>query len=392
VLHVIPAVAPRYGGPSRAVFGMCRALSERGIDPVIATTDADGEGCLPVQLGTPVSFNGTSTVFFRRQSSERFKYSRPMAIWLDQHVHEFDAVHIHAVFSHVCLAAARACRRHGVPYIVRPLGSLDPWSLRQRRLGKWLLLRVAAARMLRGAAFVHYTTNEERRLAEAGLRLGRGAVIPLGVDPELLDESRPATRMGDDMGIGQAPYVLALGRIHEKKGLELLIDAFLEAVHPQELQTWRLVLAGDGEPRYVAALRALASRNGGQERVIFSGWLEGQARVAALRRAALLASPSHQENFGLSVVEALACGVPVLVSPQVNLAAEIEGAGAGWVVPLDRAALVTSLRDAMRHGDERTRRGRAGRELVCRRFTWSAVGEQLLAVYRTATDHTMMAV
>jgi glycosyltransferase involved in cell wall biosynthesis len=391
-LHVIPAVAARYGGPSRAVFGMCRALSERGIDPLIATTDADGEGCLPVQLGTPVSFNGTSTVFFRRQWSERFKYSRPMATWLDRHVHEFDAVHIHAVFSHVCLAAGRACRRHGVPYIVRPLGSLDPWSLRQRRLGKWLLLRVAAARMLRGAAFVHYTTNEERRLAEAGLRLGRGAVVPLGVDPELLDESRPATRMDDDMGIGQAPYVLALGRIHEKKGLELLIDAFLEVVHRRELQTWRLVIAGDGDPRYVAQLRAFASGKGDQDRVVFSGWLEGQDRVTALRRAALVASPSHQENFGLSVVEALACGVPVLVSPQVNLAGEIEAAGAGWVVPRERAALVVSLGDAMRHGDERTRRGRAGRELVCRRFTWASVAERLLAVYRTATDQSMMAV
>jgi glycosyltransferase involved in cell wall biosynthesis len=126
--------------------------------------------------------------------------------------------------------------------------------------------------------------------------------------------------------------------------------------------------------------------------VVFSGWLEGQARVSALRQAALVASPSHQENFGLSVVEALACGVPVLVSREVNLAAEVEAAGAGWVAPLDHAALVASLRDAMLHGDERAQRGRAGRELVCRRFTWSAVGEQLLAMYRTATDRSIVAV
>jgi glycosyltransferase involved in cell wall biosynthesis len=158
------------------------------------------------------------------------------------------------------------------------------------------------------------------------------------------------------------------------------------------LQTWRLVIAGDGDPRYVAQLRAFASGKGDQDRVVFSGWLEGQDRVTALRRAALVASPSHQENFGLSVVEALACGVPVLVSPQVNLAGEIEAAGAGWVVPRERAALVVSLGDAMRHGDERTRRGRAGRELVCRRFTWASVAERLLAVYRTATDQSMMAV
>lgn len=385
VLHVIPAVAPRYGGPSRVVLGMCRALNERGIDTVIATTDADGEGRLAVQLDTPVSFNGISTVFFRRQWSERFKYSRSMATWLDRHVREFDAVHIHAVFSHVCLTAARASRRHGVPYIVRPLGSLDPWSLRQRRLAKWLLLRMSVARTLRGAAFVHYTSDEERRLAEAGLRIGRGAVVPLGIDPELLDEAHSEAGR-------KAPYVLALGRVHEKKGLELLIDAFLDVAHRHELQRWRLVIAGDGEPRYIAGLRMRAARNEGRERVVFSGWLHGPARLAALRGADLVASPSYQENFGLSIVEALACRVPVLVSPHVNLAAEIEAAGAGWIVPLEHAALVASLRDAMRDGDERMRRGRAGRALVCRRFTWSAVGEQLLAMYRAATEQSMMAV
>src|SRR5216683_7337951 len=126
VLHVIPSVAPRYGGPSNAVLAMCRALGRKGVDVLIATTDADGEGRLPVEHGRVTSYGGTPAIFFPRQWSEAFKYSHPLAHWLDQHVADFDAVHVHAVFSHACLAAGQACRRAGVPYVVRPLGTLDP--------------------------------------------------------------------------------------------------------------------------------------------------------------------------------------------------------------------------------------------------------------------------
>jgi glycosyltransferase involved in cell wall biosynthesis len=383
VLHVIPAVAARYGGPSHAVFGMCRALNKQGVDTIIATTNADGPGRLPVVLGAPHPYNGISTIFFRRQWSEAFKYSKPMARWLDGHVREFDIVHIHAVFSHVCLAAARTCAKHNVPYIVRPLGSLDPWSLGQKRLRKRLLLRVEAARALKGAAFVHYTTEEERRLAEIGLMIAPGVVVPLGVDPELLEDGDRGNAGAGAEGppcVTGSPYVLALGRIHEKKGLEVLIDAFLEAVNQPQFSDWRLVIAGDGEPGYVARLRSRAAGQGAGRRVVFTG------RVETLRRAAVAASPSRQENFGLSVVEALACGVPALVSPHVNLAVEIAEAGAGWVTPLERLALATSLREVMRDEPERLRKGAAGRALVRRRFTWPVVADQLMAVYDAAAD------
>src|SRR4051812_48377431 len=110
-LHVIPAVAVRYGGPSAAIVPMCRALIEQGIDAQIATTDADGDATLAVPLGTTTSWEGVPAIFFRRNISEAFKYSRGMAAWLDGHVASFDVVHIHAVLSHAPLAAAAACRR-----------------------------------------------------------------------------------------------------------------------------------------------------------------------------------------------------------------------------------------------------------------------------------------
>jgi glycosyltransferase involved in cell wall biosynthesis len=372
VLQVIPSIAPRYGGPSSAVVGMGIALQHNGVAVQIATTDADGPTRLRVPHGTGVDWNGVSTVFFPRQLTEAFKYSRPLAGWLTEHVADFDVVHVHAVFSHACLAASNACDRRGVPYIVRPLGTLDPWSLEQKHVQKRLLWHLGVQRMLTRAAAIHYTTASEQRLAESALPLRRGVVIPLGVEDTLFDYRAPRS---------DTPYVLLLGRLHPKKGIERFVEVFLEV--SEQFPDWRLMIAGDGQADYVAALKTRVAELDLHARVIFSGWLQGAAKMAALSGAALLALPSRQENFGLVVAEALACGTPVLVSAHVNLADEINLANAGWVVPLDNLALRDTLVEILRDDAERERRGRAGRELATARFRWDSVGAEVTRLYRS---------
>jgi len=382
VLHVIPAIAPRYGGPSQAVIGTSRALAHRGVEVLIVTTDADGGGRLPTRLEVPRDWQGVPVMFFRRQWSEAFKYSRPLALWLDRHVAEFSIVHIHAVFSHSSLAAAAACRRRDVPYVVRTLGTLDPWSMQQKPMRKRLLWHLGVSRMLDGAAAIHYTTATEQRLAEKPLGLRRGVVIPLGIDQsEYTYAADVAGFRARHPDLGKHPYIVVLGRLHPKKGVEALIAAFLQATRREGLHDWRLVVAGDGEAAHAAHLRRIAGGRPGGERVVFTGWVAGQEKLAALQGAAVLALPSHQENFGLVVVEALACGVPVLVSPHVNLADEVQAAGAGWVVPLDPAGLEAGLVLAMARPDERQRCAAAGRRLV-ERFSWPRVAAELSQLYQ----------
>jgi glycosyltransferase involved in cell wall biosynthesis len=354
---------------------MTTALIDAGVAVQIATTDADGPTRLPVPHGTSMAWSGVPTVFFPRQWSEAFKYSWPLAGWLTEHVKEFDVVHIHAVFSHACIAAAGACRRRGVPFIVRPLGTLDPWSLQQKPVRKRVLWHVGVRRMLETAAAIHYTTASEKRLAETVLRLGRGVVIPLGVDERLFECSGPR---------GDPPYVLLLGRLHPKKGIESFVDVFLELA--PDFPEWALVIAGDGERDYVAGLRARVATLDVHKRVTFTGWLRGEAKGTALRRAALLALPSQQENFGLVVAEALASGTPVLVSEHVNLADEIAVAHAGWVVPLDRTVLRDTLAKILRDGCERERRGHAGHELALASFRWRSVAAQVSALYESLAE------
>ncbi|MDT4953793.1 MAG: hypothetical protein QOJ02_1931 [Acidobacteriota bacterium] len=384
VLHVIPSVAPRYGGPSRAVIEMCHALAGHGVDTLIATTDADGDKRLDVKLDTLISYKNTPAIFFSRQWSEAFKYSQPLSRWLAAHVADFDVVHIHAVFSHACLAAAKACRRKGVPYVVRPLGTLDPWSLKQKRLRKSLFWHLGVRQMLRGAAAIHYTTVAEQRQAEESLGLTRGVVIPLGVETDLFNEIKGTKKSETSMSSSfKPPYVLVLSRLHQKKGLEVLLPAFLSLVKQPEFAEWKLVLAGEGEMKYVDSLKSLVKLCGGNGNVVFTGWIDGTRRRDALREAALLALTSYQENFGLCAVEALACGVPVLLSPHVNLAQEIEKVGAGWVSPLESTALEQTLAETLRDEKGRAQRGAIGKDFAHQRFTWNAVAEALAYFYNS---------
>jgi glycosyltransferase involved in cell wall biosynthesis len=371
VLHVIPSVAPRYGGPSLAIFPMCKALQESGCEVRICTTNADGPQALPVELERTSEYDGIETIFFSSSAGE-FKYSHRLAQWLDANVTDFDLVHIHAVFNHPPVAAARACRKRSVPYIVRPLGTLDPWSMSQRPLKKSIFWRAFGKSLLENAAAVHYTTETEQQTVEDSLKVNHGVVIPLGVEEVERGQRK----------VEGSPYVLVLSRLHPKKNIDRLIAVFASLVGDKRFMNWKLVLAGDGEEEYVESLKSLVEKHRAGESIIFRGWLEGMQKSEALNGAALLALPSHQENFGVCLVEAMACGVPVLVSPQVNLAAEIEKAGAGWIAPITNEDLRTALEQALSSAEERRTRGKAARTLS-QQYSWPVVSNRLLELYRT---------
>lgn len=380
VLHVIPASAPRYGGPSTAVLAMCRALQDRSVDTVLVTTDADGPERLPVPLGLPTTCAEVKTIFFPRGFSEGFKYSPLLARWLRANVARFDLVHIHAVFSHASLAAARVCRRTGTPYIVRPLGSLTPFAMRQKPFRKRVLWYSGVRRMLGQAAALMYNTERERRLSEARVAGGRSVVIPLGVDQ--CDQSAGA---GEQTPV--LPYVLVLGRLHPVKGLPILLDAFLKLAETDEFKGWHLAIAGDGDARFASALRRQVRKLDGDRQVSFLGWVDGSIKAGLINSAALLAQPSREESFGLSVAEAMAAGIPVLVSENVGLADDVQRAGAGWVAPLGPEPLRRALEAILRDPGERARRGAAGKKLVDSCFTWPIVAEQLERLYKSALAH-----
>ena len=353
-----------------AIVPMCRALQKRGVEVVLVTTDA---AMRTFDFCHALDYEGVPAIFFPNQLGQSFKYSRPLSVWLKQNVTGYQLAHIHAVFNHSSVAAARECRKQSIPYVIRPLGTLDPWSMKQKPLRKRLFWSLAGASMLSGAAAVHYTSQAEKTATEDLLGVNHGQVIPLGV--EAVVDSRNGGR--------RDPYVLVLSRLHPKKGLDVLIDAFIALTQREDFALWRLVIAGDGPADHVALLKRKAVAV--HDRIVFAGWLDGERKEAMLRNASLLALPSYQENFGLCIMEALARSVPVLLSPHVNLANEIEEANAGWIAPVEREALTETLASALTNPDELAKRGRAGKTLS-QRYSWERVATDLAKLYSEITN------
>jgi glycosyltransferase involved in cell wall biosynthesis len=364
VLHVIPSVSDRSGGPAAAIVPMCRALMQQGVEVLLLSTTDGLSG-----IRDAVEYKGVPAIFFAPQFGGSFKYSRPLGAWLSSNIKNFDLAHIHAVFNHSSVAAVKACRKAGVPYIVRPLGTLDPWSMTQKSLRKRLFWQVSGKAMLNDASAVHYTSEVEKLSTERHLGLNHGRVIALGID---------TNSNGHGARIFPEPYVLVLSRLHPKKGLDVLIDAFLSLLQKEKLTKWKLVIAGDGPGDYVSKLKAMASAQ--PDRIVFTGWLDEAKKHAMLAGASLLALPSYQENFGLCVMEALAHSVPVLVSPNVNLATEIVAANAGWVAAINKDALAAKLAEALSDDDELGKRGRAGRQLS-QKYSWENSAKELIDLY-----------
>ena len=235
---------------------MCRAQQAHGIAVQIASTDAEPGGHIRVELESSTTYKGVPAIFFRKQWSEAFKFSRSMASWLKRRVTDFDVLEIHGVFSHACISASRACRKKGVPYVIRPLGHLERWALDQKLARKKMFLKLGGMSMLRNAAAIHYTSASERHSSEQALALNHGAIIPFGIN---LDElTVPA---GCEQDRNQRPYVLVLSRLLPTKGIDALLRAFLAVRKDSRLSDWQLVIAGVGPPKYEALLKDMIAQS-----------------------------------------------------------------------------------------------------------------------------------
>jgi len=255
--------------------------------------------------------------------------------------------------------------------------------MQQKRPRKMLGWHLLFRRILRKAAAVHYTTTQERELTEQSLNLSKGITIPNGVDEALLVvESTGTFRKQHDIP-ADAIMALCLSRLHPKKGIDLLLETFLDLRTQGKLVPCHLVLAGNGDPSYVSRLRGIVQGTAVESSVHWTGWLEGESKFAALAEANLFVLNSFQENFGIGAVEAMACGTPVLLSRQVGLAADVAEHGAGWIVDLQQCGLRNGLLEATADVTEARRRGANARRLVADRFTWPRISVQLRSLYES---------
>ena len=358
VLHVIASVDPRGGGPIEGVFSSSEVWFRHGHERHIVCLDPPkapwlNDARAPTQA---LGIDGPLFAWLRRVLPWlRYSYSPRLKPWLCAHAADYDAVIVNGLWNYASFGAWRALRSTPVPYYVFTHGMLDPWfntAYPAKTFFKSIFWRLFEHKVLRDAVGVMFTCEEERRLAARSFQPYRAREFVVGYG---------ARDVGGDVEVqkvaffAKAPaaqgrkFALFLSRIHEKKGVDLLIDAFarLAASHPDT----DLVIAGPDRDGLQARLMKPASALGLDKRIHWPGMLSGEAKWGAFRAADFFVLPSHQENFGIVVAEALALAKPVLITDKVNIWREVEADGGGIVVSDDAEGVANGLKQMLEMSD-----------------------------------------
>ena len=379
VLHVVASTATAWGGPASALRSLVPALAEHGVDCVVATTRLR-------QDGAPApAIDGAETRPFPLGWASRFwtAHSPALRAFLDAELGagRFDLVHVHELWHYAHYAAGHVALRHRVPWALSLRGALNEWQLR-RNWKKRLYLSLVQRSLIESAAAIHALTASE---AEALRALGY--VAPVLVAPNGVH--LPAAGAGADASkrefLARHPrlqgkqVVLYLGRLHPMKGVDVLLDALAGLAN--RFPNAALLIVGPDESGTRRRMAEAAHRAGLTDRTVFTGALEGAAKAAAFAVADMFVLPSHTEGFSNATLEAMAAGLPVVVSRQCHFP-EVATAGAGFVVPAEAPPLADAVGALLEDEARRRHMGRKGRELVAERYSWGQVAAVMSDWYR----------
>ena len=375
ILRSIHSLDPAGGGPLESIKQSSVVLAARGHDIEIICLDSPEQ---PWLRNFPVAVHALGR-------GTHYGYTSRLVSWLKDRHRNFDAVIIHGLWLYNGFGVWRALRGSPTPYFVFPHGMLDPWFKRAyplKHLKKMLYWRAIEHRVLKDAAAVLFTSEEERRLA-------RKSFSPYECNETVVNYGTA----GPDVDLVQAresflnafpqlrgkQIFLFLGRLHDKKGCDLLIESFSN-IHDD---TAHLVIAGPcADPNYLTHLQHLTSKVANP--VTFTGMIRGPLKWGAFAAADAFVLPSHQENFGMAVAEALACGTPVLISSKVNIWREIEQERAGYVENDDVAGTTRLLQHwtATAEQDRKLMRANA-KQCFARHFEINRATDSLLSSLQT---------
>ncbi|MFM6311967.1 MAG: glycosyltransferase [Dolichospermum sp.] len=396
VLHVIPSVSPVRGGPSQAVLEMVKVLRETGIDTEIATTNDHGTELLNVPLRKRTDYQQVPVWFFSRFSPpisaiREFRFSYDFTIWLWQNIHNYELLHIHTIFCYTSTMAMIIAQWKKVPYIVRPCGMLCEWSLQQKKLKKELYLSLIEKTNLNHSISIHFTSISEQQEAAPLNLASANFIIPHGLTiPNTIPDANQRLRQHFNLPLDQ-PIILFLSRLHPKKGLDYLIPAL------GKLSDYRFafIIAGSGDPEYETEVKTLVKTHGIEQETHFTGFVKGEIKDLLIQGSDIFALTSYSENFGISVLEALGAGLPVLVTPGVALSDIIQQNQIGYVTELDVDAISTTIQRFLDNHKLAEKMGASygslryrARQFILDNYTWDKIALKMVSVYEDIISRT----
>jgi glycosyltransferase involved in cell wall biosynthesis len=365
ILHAIPGLTDRSGGPTTALVGLACAQAAAGVTVTVLACTREGDviaaadrlAAAGVALHTVGPCRGPLMRHPRLTDTTRTL------------VAAHDIVHAHGVWEELQYQVAQACLAEGTPFVIRCCGLLDEWSLRRKWLKKAVYRLWRLDRMLADAAAIHCTTAAEA-VSTGALRCPTPIVVePNGIALEDFATLPARGALRHSLSIGDAPLIVFLGRIHPGKGVEYLIPALAQMRTPGAT----LAVVGSDSAGYRDEMNRLADAHGVRDRIAFVGSLTGRRKIEALVDADVFCLPSQHENFGISIVEAMAAGRAVVVSEHVGVKEEILAAGAGSVTSLEPARIAAALDDWLGNEQARDEAGARGRDFALRTYDWTLI-------------------
>lgn len=365
VIHVVPAITEEASGPSYSVVRLCQSLIEAGDDLTLAAMDWSSLPSMPAFM----------KVFPLGVGPRRLGRSPKMCRWLMGETAEgkVEVIHNHGMWQMNALYPGWAARGRRTKLVVSPRGTFSTWAMSHGAWFKWIFWPLIQRPALAQASCFHATAESEH---EDIRRLGFKqpvAIIPNGIDVPEFAKKKPR----------DFRTLLFLGRLHPKKGIDVLLTAWTAVMDC--FPDWRLLVVGTdkgytNQGGYLEQMKALASKLK-LKRMEFVEPLYGGAKWSAYREADLFVLPTHSENFGMTVAEALAAGTPAIVTKGAPWQG-LETHRAGWWIDIGADALAACLKEAMLQSpDELARRGINGREWMTREFSWQTVGNRMDQTY-----------
>lgn len=384
ILHVIDSLDPRIGGPQAVALRLSAAQAATGdavgilthrLDADAASRVANSKSFIPeislvevIALDRPTSFLGRVM-------------SRSIEQWIRDYGGEWDVLHIHNIWDPPVRAAAAAARASAIPYVIVPHASLDPWGMKQslmKSAKKKIALALQMRSLIDSATFLHALNDEEVRGISMLKFTSPTEVVANGVFASEFDNlPMKGTFRTAFPAIRDRPFVLFLSRLHFKKGLDYLVDSFELAT--KRVNDLQLVVAGPDDGG-LADLKNDVSMRGLGDRVHITGPLYGKMKYAALVDAQTFCLPSRMEGFSIAILEALACGCPVVISRQCNFP-EVATNDAGVVTELDPMEISNRLAELACDPDRRSRLIANGSRMVRNQFTWPAIARKVRDLY-----------
>ncbi|MEK7479083.1 MAG: glycosyltransferase [Patescibacteria group bacterium] len=398
VLHIVPTYLPAYnrGGPIWSVHNLNKWLVKMGADVTVYTTNIDVEG--KVETGKEVLVDGVKVWYFPASFPKiweywrvgilpaflprHWEYSKNLHIALKKHMREFDVIHVTSTFLFASVLGACYAKKYKKPFVISPRGNLmEPLELKGA-FEKKMYIRLVEKRALKEASAVHFTVKEEEiQYLHYKLPLKKSIIIPNGIETSEFKSSGEEGMFRKKFNIpGDKKIILFLGRISWKKGLDTLIPAFAEVAKqkPEAI----LVIAGSDDEGYGKNVKFLISNFKLQDKVLFTGMISGNDKIAALQESDVFVLPSYSENFSMAAVEAMYMKLPVVLTERVGVASLVKEYGAGIVTKKDEKEIAEAILQILNTPTLGSRMGGAGRKLVEERFEMSNIAARWFESYR----------